>query len=371
MRFLLLLIMSCTSMYASAGNDEPSSNSNPPASAASKLPDTIDQFTQERTASGGTQSTFLLKDKKTGQPLFVLKRIAQDTGPAAAGGSAGAAESVEDISPTDKFKEEVLADAIYKAIGEAEESFRIYVPEFKIIDSKKDGISRVSRFLPGEELGVRNQADVAKGFVVDAFMANWDLVVEGKNFWLSGGKIYRMDNGGALRYRAMGALKTSTGYDFSSALSDLYTLRGEKYPFDPTLDINTYGQQFYGTLTQPEILRQIEKLVALQEIILKTADDYNRRLGGIKDYPKLRSNLVTRLNSLKSYHYDQAVPVNQYRQAHPFAVVIPNKSSASILIVAEDGGKKKVLLGRRVSHAWWGNFGGILGEKRTSQIRPF
>ncbi|RZI45958.1 hypothetical protein [Candidatus Finniella inopinata] len=147
MRFLLLLIMSCTYLYASAGNDEPSSNSNPPASGASKLPDTIDQFTQERTASGGTQSTFFLKDKKTGQPLFVLKKIAQDTGPAAAGGSAGAAESAEDTSPTDKFKEEVLADAIYQAIGEADESFGIHVPEFKILGSKKDGISRVSRYI--------------------------------------------------------------------------------------------------------------------------------------------------------------------------------------------------------------------------------
>ncbi|RZI45959.1 NUDIX hydrolase [Candidatus Finniella inopinata] len=212
--------------------------------------------------------------------------------------------------------------------------------------------------MPGEALGIRNQADVAKGFVVDAFMANWDLVVEGKNLWLSGGKIYRMDNGGALRYRAMGAFKTLTGYDFSSALSDLYTLRGQRYPLDPTLDINTYGQQFYGTLTQPEILRQIEKLVALKDVILKTADKYNQLLGSIKDYPKLISNLVTRLNSLKSYHYDQAIPVNQYRQAHPFAVVIPNKSSASILIVTEHNGRKKVLLGKRVRHDWWGNFGG-------------
>ena len=47
-----------------------------------------------------------------------------------------------------------------------------------------------------------------------------------------------------------------------------------------------------------------------------------------------------------------------YEQAHPFAVVIPGKSSASILMVAEHEGRKKVLLAKRVRHDWWGNFGG-------------
>ena len=362
MRFLCLLIVLCTSLYASTGKDKSSSMdeataSNTPPSAASKLPDSINQFTQERTLSGGTQSTFLLKDKSTGKPLFVLKKIAQDTEGAPAGSSSDTVESAGDALRIDQFKEEILADAIYQAIGDADESFGIHVPEFKIIGSKEGGISRVSRFLPGKELGFQNQAEVAKGFVVDAFMANWDAVIDGKNLWLSRGKVYRIDNGGALRRRAKGELKTSTGYDFSSAVSDLYTLRGQRYPLDPSLEISTDGQWFYGALTQSDILRQIERLVALEEVILETADACNKRLT-IKDYPKLRSNLVTRLNSLKSYYYDQAAPVNQYMQAHPFAVVIPNKSSASILIVTEHAGKKKILLGRRIRHTWWGNFGG-------------
>ncbi len=300
------------------------------------FPERIHQFIQEQTESGGTQSTFILKEGET--PKFVLKQVA-DSG-----------------ARVDQFKEEVLADAIYQAIGEADSEFGIHVPKFQI--RRDEGkLSRISEFLPGAELGVQMQADVAKGFVVDAFMANWDLVKDGKNLWLSNGTIYRMDNGGSLRYRALGTLKASKDYDFSSAVSDLYTLRGEKSPLNPSLAASADGVRFYGSLTPLQILGQIVRLVALKDLILKTADECNAWLD-IKDYQTLRSNLVTRLNSLKSYYYDQVQPVKRYEQTHPFAVVIPGKSSASILMVADQDGRKKVLLGKRVRHDWWGNFGG-------------
>ena len=78
MRFLCLLIVLCTSLCASIVDEATASNT--PPSAASKLPDSINQFTQERTLSGGTQSTFLLKGKSTGKPLFVLKKISNYPG---------------------------------------------------------------------------------------------------------------------------------------------------------------------------------------------------------------------------------------------------------------------------------------------------
>lgn len=296
------------------------------------FPTNINQFTQQHTESGGTNSTFFLKEN--GITKFVLKR----------------ANSI------DQFKEEILAEAIYQTISDADPSFGIHIPKFQ---SRNDNgqFSRISEFLPGKELGFQKIDEVAKGFVVDAFMANWDLVVGGKNLWLSKGNIYRMDNGGSLRYRALGELKSTLGYKFNQAVSDLYTLRRITDPSNSHLTANHDGSKFYGHLTQAEILSQIAKLVVLQEQILNTADICHAWLN-INDFATLRSNLITRLESLKTFYYDQVHPVLRYEQAHPLSVVIPNKSSASILMVADHMGHKKVLLGKRVRHKWWGNFGG-------------
>lgn len=145
----------------------------------SSIPSDIKRFTQKQTTSVGNKATFILSDKEG--PKFVLKK---------------------GDNRIEQFKEEVLADALYEGIASSERDFVIRVPKFKVV--VKDGVySRISEFLSGKELGIDQQAVVAKGFVVDAFMANWDLVVGGKNLWLSNNSIYRMDNGGSLRYRAV------------------------------------------------------------------------------------------------------------------------------------------------------------------------
>ena len=295
-----------------------------------RIPNTIEGFTEESTQAGGTKSTFILKDGT--EPKFVLKKG-------------------EGRIP--QFKEEILADAIYKAIGEAESSFGIQVPPFKLFI--KDGsYNRVTTFLPGDALGFNRKTDVAKGFIVDAFMANWDLVVNGKNLWLSNDKIYRMDNGGSLRYGALGGLKSTTGYDFSDAKCDIDTMRGINCG---NLTTNQDGAQFYGVLTEEEILDQIERLIPLKEEILETADKYNAMLR-LDNYAELRSNLITRLDSLREYYYDHPQVLARYERAHPRRMVAPDRSSASVLVYSNVNGTPKILLGQRERHNWWGNLGG-------------
>ncbi|PIZ32537.1 MAG: hypothetical protein COY39_05290, partial [Alphaproteobacteria bacterium CG_4_10_14_0_8_um_filter_37_21] len=295
-----------------------------------RIPNTIEGFNQESTQAGGTKSTFILKDGT--EPKFVIKKG-------------------EGRIP--QFKEEVLADAIYKAIGEAESSFGIQVPPFKLFI--QDGsYNRVTTFLPGAELGFNRKTDVAKGFIVDAFMANWDLVVRGKNLWLSNDNIYRMDNGGSLRYGALGGLKSTTGYDFSDAKCDIDTMRGINCG---NLTTSQDGKQFYDVLTEAEILHQIERLIPLKEKILETADHYNSMLR-IDNYAELRSNLITRLDSLREYYYDHPKVLARYERAHPRRMVAPDRSSASVLVYSNVNGTPKILLGQRERHNWWGNLGG-------------
>lgn len=297
-------------------------------------PEDISSYSQEQTTSGSNKATFILNDKATGMPKFVVKK---------------GTDRVE------QFKEEVLADALYQAIGMAEPKFGINVSKFRVaVNPEKNQYERVAEYLPGEAFGLkRSDAEnkkVAAGFVVDAFMANWDLTAN-DNLWLSNDKIYRLDNGGSLRYRAQGVLKSTVGYDFISAISDLSTLRDSSK--------NSAASTVYSSVTEDEILQQIEQLIPLKNIILKTADEYNERLH-IKDYSTLKSNLITRLDSLRQYYYDHPKGLKEYRLSHPFRMVVPGKSSASVLIYAQDpkDRKLKVLLGKRVGHSWWGNFGG-------------
>ncbi len=181
-----------------------------------------------------------------------------------------------------QFKEEVLSDAIYTAIDAAEPSLKINVPAFEAVTDAQGNLQRKSQFIAGHELGLGIFADqknqVAAGFIVDAFMANWDLVKAGKNLWLgTDGQIYRMDNGGSLRYRALGELKNGIdGYDFNNAASDIYTLRGIKDPKNPALpisqdkDVMTFLQRNFqmaaDTLENPSELGLANPLPPLQKV---------------------------------------------------------------------------------------------------------
>lgn len=58
--------------------------------------------------------------------------------------------------------------------------------------------------------------DAQKAFAVDAWLANWDVVGQGfDNMILVGDEVYRVDPGGALRYRAQGAPKDIKFSDFT------------------------------------------------------------------------------------------------------------------------------------------------------------
>ncbi|MDP2194223.1 MAG: NUDIX hydrolase, partial [Alphaproteobacteria bacterium] len=302
----------------------------------------LSNFTAKQTESGGNQATFILSTD--GIPQYVLKK---------------GDDRIE------QFKEEVLSDAIYDVIGKAEESFGIRVPAFSVI-VENGQFKRISQFSKGEELGLRHEAEVANGFIVDAFMANWDLVVGGgKNLWLSDGQIYRMDNGGSLRYRAMGELKATLGYDFSDARCDIDTLRGIACENNTP---STDGAKFYGHLSEQDILAQIEKLMPLKDKVLAVADQYHAKLH-FQNYAALRSNLITRFESLASYYYDHPQVVEYYQRAHPFRMIIPGQqSSASVLIYAMHEGRPKILLGKRVGHNWWGNFGGKADDGDTTLL---
>jgi SPP1 gp7 family putative phage head morphogenesis protein len=177
------------------------------------------------------------------------------------GGSTGA-ELVEDAAGTrfvmkrgasaEHLREEVLADEIYRALG-------VPVPEAKLYETAS-GPVKLARFIEGQTLdkylkqATAVQAEAVKQrlgehFGIDALMGNWDVIGLGRDNVLvdAAGLPWRIDNGGSLRFRAMGALK---GADWNEYPEELFTLR----------DAAKNGQTaaVFGSMRLPDIARGIE-----------------------------------------------------------------------------------------------------------------
>jgi len=113
---------------------------------------------------------------------------------------------------------EVLANQLYRTAG-------VDVPELRF--GKLDGKNAVaSRIVPGLAKGSAEQLHKAgawEDFAADAWLANWDAVGMGNdNMQLRGGKVIRIDAGGALMYRAQGGPK---GSQFGNVATEVQSLR--------------------------------------------------------------------------------------------------------------------------------------------------
>lgn len=166
-----------------------------------EFPQSLDNLEEVRKLGGSTGAK-LVRDPDSGK-LFVMKKGAD--GP--------------------HLEEEMLADSLYRAAG-------VDVPEFRrYLDSGGRPV-KLAEFIDGDLLSdlpanKRREAfkKLQEDFGLDAFLANWD--VGGMNLDNiivdSNGKVWRIDNGGSLRFRAQGAKKDPKVFNAFS--EDLWTMR--------------------------------------------------------------------------------------------------------------------------------------------------
>lgn len=189
---------------------------------------------------GGSTGALLYQNEKTGKK-YVLKR--------------GASEG--------HIREEALADNLYGAMG-------IGVPEGRLYESS-EGPVKVAVYLENAKplYSVYDQADeiekqrlreeISKGFVMDALISNFDVIGSDMDNILVGddGEVYRVDNGGSLRYRAMGKFKNDTTDKtrkrWNASPIALWTLRD--------FQINRNCAEMFADLDIYEIAEQIQGIV--------------------------------------------------------------------------------------------------------------
>jgi hypothetical protein len=202
---------------------------------------------------GGSTGAELVRDPATGK-LFVRKR----------GGNPG------------HLEEELHADALYRALGVA-------VPESRRYRTAA-GPVKLAEYREGTTLGTLKHSDpaayqaaVAKlrgGFAADALLGNWDVVGQAADNILvtPAGDVLRVDNGGALRYRAQGKPKSSA--QWSGTAGELKTLR------DPHL--NPAAASVFAGLTDHEVADQVEALVKKRAEVLAAAPAELRKALGAR-----------------------------------------------------------------------------------------
>ena len=140
---------------------------------------------------------------------------------------------------------EFVANAVYAKLG-----IKAVRSEIIQLDGREAIASpAVPEATPASREAQSGSEDIQKGFVADAFLANWDVVglvydniVQGKDGF------YRIDNGGSLIFRAQGGDKAYS----PDSVPELQSMR---VPGRPT------GEVFAG-ITEDEIGRQARKLVS-------------------------------------------------------------------------------------------------------------
>lgn len=184
--------------------------------------------------------------------LKVVKKLGGSTGAELVEDAAGNRFVRKHGASADHLREEALADELYRALG-------ANVPEAKLYETQ-GGPVKLARFVEGDTLASYlakakpAQIDALKAalgehFHADVLLGNWDVIGLAKDNVLvdASGVPWRIDNGGSLRFRAMGGAKNA---DWNEFPDELWTLR------DATKNAQT--TELFGSVKLTDIAAKIE-----------------------------------------------------------------------------------------------------------------
>jgi SPP1 gp7 family putative phage head morphogenesis protein len=223
---------------------------------------------------------------KSPDALKIVKSLGGSTGAKLATDGSGTQYVVKTGASADHVKEEAQADALYQALG-------VNVPKFAVYETS-GGPVKVSEYMPnartlGQVLASGKPAEIKKvraalqkTFAVDALLGNWDVAGLGNDNILvdDKGKVWHVDNGGSLRFRAQGDRKTAV--EFDEFPTEIWSLRGK------TDARNPQTAAVFGDMEYREIVEQMREIVGKRETITESAS------------PDLKEALTRRLDNMQA-----------------------------------------------------------------------
>ncbi len=190
--------------------------------------------------------------------------------------------------PTPKHvQNELLARDLYKLAG-----LMVLDGEATELEGEVCLASKWNDKLTGSGTNPKDLDGTKKGFVADAWLANWDSVGVGgskyDNILNLNGYAVRVDTGGALLYQGTGAPK---GEKFGLEVTELDGLR------DPAL--NPVAATVYGDMTLGEIEQSAQRILAIDaDDIVKAV---HNRFSGDPEASNLATQLLVRRNHILAW----------------------------------------------------------------------
>lgn len=161
----------------------------------------------------------------------------------------------------DQARAEFITNAIYAKLGIAAVQSSLFEMDGQLAIASRE-VHGAAGTGSEEQKG---SSDVRDGFVADVYLANWDVVGLVHDNIVKGadGRMYRIDNGGSLIFRAQGGSKELSSTD----IPELQTMLREEYPA---------GQVFEG-ITQEQMKAQATHV--LEKLSEKDIDAFIKESG--------------------------------------------------------------------------------------------
>jgi hypothetical protein len=182
--------------------------------------------------------------------LKMQTRLGGSTGAMLAVDASGKKWVVKKGASPEHVRAEHEADDIYRALGFETPAGQLFeTPEGPIkVTEFLEGGKTLAQLSPAERK--KAEEKLRDGFAVDAVMGNWDVVgMGGDNVMVTpDGKIWRIDNGGSLAFRAQGTAKQ--GQEWNEYPTELWTMR--------QADKNASSAGAFGGMDIFQVARKIE-----------------------------------------------------------------------------------------------------------------
>lgn len=202
------------------------------------------------------------------------------------------------------LESEVVASKLYNLAG-------IETPKVQLAKLGDFEYCMMSKFVEGLK-SPEKPAVLKDGFAADAWLANWDSLLNG-NTMVRNGKIIKIDNGGALNYRAQGKLKPN----FGDKVEELVSL---------TNGHNYISTAVYGKMSHQELLNSFKKVTAISDESIKSVVQD----GEIAEILINRRNYLQQVLTEMEKHPNDGESLSNYFRAIDSIIKTPEKEYSRI-----------------------------------------
>lgn len=229
-----------------------------------------DEFDIDQSSKAGSNPGGIAIHKATGEKYYVKK-----------------AES------KDRATNEIIASKLYQAYG-------LNSPRIDYVDFGDGNVGTATKWIDGLEkfdpTNIAHVKEARKGFLVDAFLANWDVFGQDwDNAHIApSGEVVRLDPGGALLFRAMKG-SGRKGHLFGDKVAELDTFQNHDSIPGFNRSAEVFGDKsLLGQMSQNELraaLKEFSKVDINQvQNIVASVNDFN----DVMENVKLRQKLANR-----------------------------------------------------------------------------